>query len=192
MPIIKGNYYTQSHFRFELDHVQVSKLIALFLTQVVAPSAKMPRTTLTFQIVDQPPSEPRTIEEGGNILSDAYVGLTPCNKSDGNSVLTGPSCVDDIRQPNGVDIEAMGKSEMELIYEKLQKLAVNGEASDSDPVYEVQEFGNANKMHDDSQEGSVPQEENMKESSLLPSDLQSIIAEVVILDSVISTYKQYL
>ncbi|XP_021769633.1 kelch-like protein 5 isoform X1 [Chenopodium quinoa] len=172
MSIIKGNYYSHSHFRFELDHVQVSKLIVLFSTQVVASSATIPKSIGNWQIVHQNPSEPRTI---GN------VDPTPCSESNGHSGLSGPSCLDEMPQQIGADIEATEKNETELIYVKLQKLAANCEPLDSCPTSEVQEFGNNNKMHDEydgSLEGNRAQEENLKENSLLPSDLQSIIAEL--------------
>lgn len=175
--IIKGNYYTQTHFQFELDHVQVSKLTALFLTQVVTPSTTMPGNTEIWQIVDQHPSEPREKDA----ISDAYVGPIPCNESNGHLVLAySSSCLDETHQPLGIDKEAIEKGETVLVYEKLRKLAENFDPSDSYHTSEVQEFGNGNKMHDEgdgSQETSMTQE-NMRDSPLLPSDLQSIIAEL--------------
>ncbi|KAL2901111.1 B2 protein [Bienertia sinuspersici] len=174
-PIIKGNYYTHKHFRFELDHAQVSKLITLFLTQAVAPSATMPRTKGNWQIVNQYPSDPRAREEGGNDLSDACVGPT---YNGSNEFLSGPSsCPDGIHQTTGNDIEALGKDEMDLIYEKLQMLAANGESLESSG--EVHET--TRNMHDEvdgSLEEKMGQVENFKESTLLPSDLRSIIDEL--------------
>lgn len=78
-------------------------------------------------------------------------------------------------------MKTIDQNEMDMIYEKLQKLADSGESLDSYPTGKVQNFENMNKMHDEidnSQEDNMAQLENIKECSLSPSDMQSIIAEV--------------
>lgn len=180
-PIIKGNYYSPTHFQFELDHAQVGKLITLLSTQLVAPSATMLRATGKWQIANQHPSEPRAKKEDRIKLPAAYVNPTTCSESDGSLILTGPSSyLDRIHQPIQNDIEAMEKHEVGLIYEKLQRLAETCEPFDSHSTRQVQ--GLETKMHNEddySQGENLGQQESTNESFSLPSDLNSFIAEVI-------------
>ncbi|XP_074302099.1 uncharacterized protein LOC141633542 isoform X3 [Silene latifolia] len=68
-PVIQENYYTHSHFCFELDHVQANKLIALFSTQVVAP-APSTRNPGNSEILNLRPPRLRIGECNENVASD--------------------------------------------------------------------------------------------------------------------------
>ncbi|CAO2820176.1 unnamed protein product [Amaranthus hypochondriacus] len=187
-PIIKGNYYSHSHFKFELDHAQVSKLIALFSTQVVAPSAVMVKSD--WPIVNQNPSSLKTREAVEFNLSNAYDGATPCNESKMHLALSGStSCLDETHQPLDTDLETTQRNEMDLIDEKLQKLGVNCGPFESYPSSPLQEVGNIIMMHsedDDIPEQKFGQEENIKENLKKPSEIQSMIDEL----QVLKTFKQ--
>lgn len=160
----------------------MSKLIALFSTQVVAPSAVMVKSD--WPIVNQNPSSLKTREAVEFNLSNAYDGATPCNESKMHLALSGStSCLDETHQPLDTDLETTQRNETDLIDEKLQKLGVNCGPFESYPSSPLQEVGNIIMMHsedDDIPEQKFGQEENIKENLKKPSEIQSMIDEVVI------------
>ncbi|XP_074264474.1 uncharacterized protein LOC141586966 isoform X2 [Silene latifolia] len=157
-PIIKENYYTPNHFRFELDHVQASKLIALFSMQVLAPSSSVIKNTGNRKMLN--PRQLRLLngESDGTMSSDAIV--TPNFDDDSNEhlILTDPSI------SNGEKHHCLS-DDMEVIETQ---------------VYEPL---NGNTMHFEaggSQEKQSVEDDNVKDSTLLPPDYQSIITQLML------------
>ncbi|GMI96412.1 hypothetical protein like AT5G01660 [Hibiscus trionum] len=65
-PIIADNYYSRSHFWFELDHVQTSKLMSLLASLTVSPSTYLPHNTAKWTNIFQPlPSSGTKMEDEG-------------------------------------------------------------------------------------------------------------------------------
>ncbi|KAH9620293.1 hypothetical protein KSS87_005399 [Heliosperma pusillum] len=192
-PIIKGNYYTQNHFRFELDHVQASKLIALFSTQVLAPSSPVIKNTGNWKILN--PRQLRLLngESDGTMSSGAAV-TNFYDDSNEHLILTDPSISNEERHHCLSDnMEVIGKNDMELIHKKLQTLAVNFEQLDSVSETQVYEPLNGNTMHLEaggSQQKQSFEDNNVKDSSLLPPDYPSIITQLMLEVQELKAFKQ--
>lgn len=65
-PVIAHNYYSHTHFWFELDHGQSNKLISLLASSAVAPSMSLPQNAATLRNTFQaPPSNGKKNEFSG-------------------------------------------------------------------------------------------------------------------------------
>ncbi|KAL9242568.1 hypothetical protein vseg_016555 [Gypsophila vaccaria] len=167
LPIIEGNYYTQNHFRFELDHVQANKLIALFSTQVVIQSQPTFRSAGNVKILN-----PRHIRflngENDGVPSDVIVSSNFHNESNDHLIQTNPSTSHEETRPCSND-------DMEVIethkHESLNALTVHFEAGGS-------------------HEKQIAKEDDVKDNSLLPLDNPSIIAQLMLEVRELKAFKQ--
>ncbi|KAJ6425177.1 hypothetical protein OIU84_025867 [Salix udensis] len=118
-PIIADNYYNHNQFWFELDHVQTSKLMSLSASLAVSPGTSV----LT-----------QKMEKWGNISQPG-----PLPKSRVQDV-------DNQRGKDQLDMTAVEQEEKELIFKKLQELALRSEpqasslrdgTEDSPPMHDM-------------------------------------------------------
>ncbi|KAK9668542.1 hypothetical protein RND81_13G068000 [Saponaria officinalis] len=166
-PIIEGNYYTQNHFRFELDHVQANKLVALFSTQVVAPPPSAFRSTGNLKILN-----PRQLRfpngESDGVPFDDVGSSKLCNESNDHLIPTNPStrheetpqCITD-------DMEVIETR----VHESLNTNTAHLEAGGS--------HGKENAKEDD-----------VKDNTLLPLDYPSIIAQLMLEVRELKSFKE--
>lgn len=137
-PIIADNYYSQTHFRFELDHAQASKLMSMFSSLVVAPRPFIPQNPPKWTAVVQKfPSNIKREESGTPEPSP----LTDNFASSCDSIGTSATSDDSLRldEKNQLAEASLCNSivesdEKNLIYMKLKELAFRSEFTDSNNI----------------------------------------------------------
>ncbi|KAL6528570.1 hypothetical protein OROMI_029215 [Orobanche minor] len=124
-PIIMDNYYSQSHFWFELDHVQASKLLSKLSSLAVAPGTFIPQN---------PPKLTAVIkrdESRASDLADGFVNshdsIGSWTNSDDSLFLNGNNQLMDASSRN----QMAEFDEKDLIYLKLKELAIGCEFPDA-------------------------------------------------------------
>ncbi|KAF8402551.1 hypothetical protein HHK36_010637 [Tetracentron sinense] len=187
-PIISDNYYTQSHFWFELDHAQTSRLISLFSSSAVPPSTSAQQNTAKWRSMFKPVPTLETRQEGEVLKAPpSDVGFTnsyETNAEWGSSCV--PPSLDEETQPLEahieVEAEAEEKNEEELVYLKLQQLSLNRGCSNSATVDDGEDnvpfVTSDGHLEDGCSLGQMVFEEN-EDISISPSDVPSIVAQLM-------------
>lgn len=132
-PIIADNYYTQNHFRFELDHVQVTKLISVFSSLTVGSGSWISRSPKkSLAVVKRSPSNENVEKIGpsdptysnGDIANANDFIETSADSDDSQSCnknqLKEASPCNQMQEPD----------EKDIIYVKLRELAFSHAPSD--------------------------------------------------------------
>lgn len=163
-PIIADNYYNPSHFWFELDHAQTSKLLSLLSS---LPNYKTESRHNLFQAL--PSSSAREKGEVFKGLASEldYAQFGQISKKSGSHSSGGES------QLGGDDNDS-------IVYMKLKSLASNRQNSDSALMGYREEIATMNDIGLD-EKGFIDDQLNEKgvESADFSSDLQSIVAKVL-------------
>ncbi|KAL0011391.1 hypothetical protein SO802_006499 [Lithocarpus litseifolius] len=135
-PIISGNYYSQNHFWFELDHAQASRLMSLLSSLVVAPSASVPQNTAKWKTIFQalPPNDAGEEGEGFKPLS-LETGHSNYSSWKSDSTVVASS-FDGNNQPLGacLDTELVKQDENDVICMKLKELSLQPVSSSSNGI----------------------------------------------------------
>ncbi|KAJ6750428.1 hypothetical protein OIU85_001007 [Salix viminalis] len=147
-PIIADNYYNHNQFWFELDHVQTSKLMSLSASLAVSPGTSV----LTQKIekwgnISQPGPLPKSRVQGeGDNLPASEIDYTDNSSTKSDSTHLASSDVDNQRGKDQLDMTAVDQEEKELIFKKLQELALRSEpqasslrdgTEDSPPMHDM-------------------------------------------------------
>ncbi|KZV17153.1 ring canal kelch [Dorcoceras hygrometricum] len=146
-PIIIDNYYSQSHFLFELDHIQASKLISKLTSLALAPSMYTPRhpqkslsakrrLPVTTQRKEPQAQEPLYFTDDFANSDDSFGIL---GNSDDSLCLDGGNLLMEVALSNQND----GHEEQDLICMKLKELARQYTAEDM-----TGQFGEVTRMED--------------------------------------------
>lgn len=147
-PIIADNYYNHNHFWFELDHVQTSKLMSLLASLAVSPGTcvltqKIEKWRNMFQ--PGPLSKSREEDEGDN-LPASEIDHTDNSSTKSYSTRIASSDVDNQPVKDQLGVTAVEQEEKELIFKKLQELALRSEpqasslrdgTEDSPPLHDM-------------------------------------------------------
>jgi kelch-like protein 20 len=128
-PIIADNYYNHNHFWFELDHVQTSKLMSLLASLAVSPGTsvltqKIEKWRNMFQ--PGPLSKSREEDEGDNLRA-SEIDHTDNSSTKSDSTRIASSDVDNQPVKDQLGVTAVEQEEKELIFKKLQELALRSE-----------------------------------------------------------------
>ncbi|PIN26334.1 hypothetical protein CDL12_00920 [Handroanthus impetiginosus] len=129
-PIIIDNYYSQTHFWFELDHAQASKLMSKLSSLAVASRPFIPQNPPALRtIIQRFPSNKKTEENGASELPPFKDDFAESHDSIGTSATSDDSvCSDGNNQLVDSSLcNQMIEIEKDLIYEKLKELALNGD-----------------------------------------------------------------
>ncbi|KAK3227410.1 hypothetical protein Dsin_007272 [Dipteronia sinensis] len=205
-PIIADNYYNHSHFWFELDHAQASKLMYLLASAAVAPSSFVPENTARKKFFQPLPSTDKKEESEGfrplaleehvrrsswaSDVSDSDPSVDEENAEDElfrlmasefehfrESDSTGNASLDGHHQ----QLEAHSQDEEDLILGKLKSLAFDHEQRDfSLTAYEGEHAVNKDKHLGD--EDPISKQVNFTENNeyrCSSSHCQSTIAELL-------------
>ncbi|KAG8647813.1 ring canal kelch homolog isoform X2 [Manihot esculenta] len=128
-PIIADNYYNRSHFWFELDHAQTSKLMSLLASFAVSPITSIYENTTQLRIMYQPASLPQKRDGGFETLASEVQNHSGW-EIDSVDV---SSCLDGMNRPleNQLDTDILEQDEENLVLKQLQELAPKHEPKDS-------------------------------------------------------------
>ncbi|KAJ8898926.1 hypothetical protein K2173_008420 [Erythroxylum novogranatense] len=131
-PKILDNYYSHHHFYFELDHTQASQLISLFTSIAVTPSPGVPQNSkklrAKYQVLQS--HEVREDDEGFKPLSALVKRSHRSVVKRGDPDHTSPLYEDNQSVGDQLDRETSEEDERDLIYQKLQKLALSYQTQD--------------------------------------------------------------
>ncbi|KAL8036779.1 hypothetical protein ABFX02_12G181000 [Erythranthe guttata] len=137
-PIIIDNYYSQTHFWFELDHAQANKLISMLSSLAVAPRPFVPQNLpKRTAIVQRLPSSNKREESGVSeppLLTDDFVNS---HDSIGTSATAnGTLCLGENNQwmEASTSNSMVECNEKDLIYMKLKELALSSEFKDGNMI----------------------------------------------------------
>ena len=184
-PIIADNYYSSSHFWFELDHAQTSKLISLLSSRVVAPSAFAPQNSAAWRTLIRPPP-PRNMKEEGED-SEPLSKINSAHSDQSNRKLGSSDvapCLDQSNLPLEAppDKQVVENDEKGLILLQLQELVLSREYKDSTSSNCV---GDSDLVNDSQLDGKglvkeqMVLEERNEDSSVSSSGFHHVIAQVV-------------
>ncbi|XP_062165842.1 uncharacterized protein LOC133872362 isoform X2 [Alnus glutinosa] len=131
-PIIADNYYSQTHFRFELDHAQTSRLISLLASLAVAPGTSVTQSAAKWRTSFQ--ALPQN-DAGGKVNGFKALALEiehsnhSNQKSDSTDVA---SSFDEDNRPLEAQLDAklVEQDEKNVILMKLKELALRCEHQD--------------------------------------------------------------
>jgi hypothetical protein len=131
-PIIADNYYSQTHFRFELDHAQTSRLISLLASLAVAPGTSVTQSAAKRRTIFQalPPNDAGGKGKGFKALAlEIEHSDHSSQKSDSTDVA---SSFDEDNQPLEAQLDAnlVDQDEKNVILMKLKELALRCEHQD--------------------------------------------------------------
>lgn len=132
-PVISDNYYSGSHFWFELDHVQANNLISLLSSLPITASTSAPQSTTRWRDLFQTvPSHDRREELEGLNLPVLKIDFPNLYKSTelGSSDIAISLDADDHQLKNFLDKQVVKKEEEDFIYMKLKELTHNRKLSD--------------------------------------------------------------
>ncbi|XP_002264808.1 uncharacterized protein LOC100267149 isoform X3 [Vitis vinifera] len=184
-PIIADNYYSQSHFWFELDHAQASKLISLLSSRAVAPSASVPQNSAAWRTLFRPLPLCNKKEEGEDSKPPSKIDSAHSDQLDrklGSSDVA--PCLDESNLPleASSDKQVVENDEKGLILLKLQELVLNREYKDSSSSSYVEDSAVVNDSHLDDK-GLVKEqmvlEDRNEDSPVSSSDFHPVIAQLI-------------
>ncbi|WVZ16243.1 hypothetical protein V8G54_009225 [Vigna mungo] len=158
-PVIEGNYYTNNHFWFELDHKQANKLTSLLASLAFASGCNLKWKTVS-------PSFPSKVGEAFEIPeseSEAQHFTRPCKRTYSTEVTY--SLDGDIRSlDTQAVVEEVNENELNLVYEKLKKIALGHESQDlslSDNVNDTPDENDACTVENDQKENDTLHENDV-------------------------------
>ncbi|XP_061375812.1 uncharacterized protein LOC133317928 [Gastrolobium bilobum] len=173
--VIGGNYYTNNHFWFELDHRQTSKLMSLLVCLAIAPGTPISRCTMKLRTVSPCPPSCKTQKK-----DEAFETLESETKH-----FTSSSRRTDFTEIKPLDrhtiVKEVNQDEKNLIYMKLKELALareNQELSLTDNVKDTDDENNMCYVEKGCLEVPADSEKN-EESSSPPFEYQYIIDQLM-------------
>ncbi|XP_041024850.1 uncharacterized protein LOC121265327 isoform X2 [Juglans microcarpa x Juglans regia] len=131
-PIIIDNYYSHTHFWFELDRAQTNRLMSLFASLVDAPSSCLPHNSAKWRTIFQPLPRNNAGEEGEE-LNPLALEIKHSNPSSQKSDSTDVASSFDVDSPileAQLDAELAELDEIKVILTKLKELALCHEHQD--------------------------------------------------------------
>ncbi|KAI3447828.1 hypothetical protein Pfo_004493 [Paulownia fortunei] len=140
-PIIADNYYSQTHFWFELDHAQASKLMSKLSSLAVAPRPVIPQIPPEWTAVMQRfPSNNKREETGASKPPPLTDHFADSHYSTGTSATSDDSrCLDGKNQLMEASLcnQIVEFDEKELIHMKLKELTLSCESPDANIIGRV-------------------------------------------------------
>ncbi|KAK1365556.1 DCD domain-containing protein [Heracleum sosnowskyi] len=164
-PIIIDNYYSQTHFWFELDYAQTNKLMSLLSSLAVAPSTSLPQNVAKWRNLfnDMPLAHK---EEGTEVNeTDSDVDFYQLYKSNADMLLPtsdavpGFSCNSQPSEPH-FKKRTVPEDKKEYILMKLKEMTLAREHSDSSLKQSVEDTAVVNDVR-------VEQSSILKEQEIL-------------------------
>ncbi|KOM57969.1 hypothetical protein LR48_Vigan11g100200 [Vigna angularis] len=156
-PVIAGNYYSNNHFWFELDHRQANKLTSLLASLAFASGCNLKWKTVS-------PSLPSKEGEAFEIHESETQHFTRSNKRTYSTEVTS-SLDGDIRSlDTQAVVEEVSENEFNLVYEKLKKMALGHESQDlslSDNVNDTPDENDACTVENDENENDTHDENDV-------------------------------
>ncbi|KAF5472095.1 hypothetical protein F2P56_008837 [Juglans regia] len=131
-PIIIDNYYSHTHFWFELDCAQTNRLMSLFASLADAPSSCLPHNSAKWRTVFQPLPQNNAGEEGEG-LNPLALEIKHSNPSSQKSDSTDVASSFDVDSPileAQLDAKFTEQDEIKVILTKLKELALCHEHQD--------------------------------------------------------------
>ncbi|KAL0426199.1 UNVERIFIED_CONTAM: B2 protein [Sesamum latifolium] len=196
-PIITDNYYSQSHFWFELDHAQASRLMSKFSSLGVAPRPFIPQNPPKWNVKMQRfPSKDKREESGAVVPPPLTDDFANSNDSIGTSVTSEDSiCLDQNNQLMEPSLcnQMVEFDEKGLIYMKLKELSLSCETRDSNMIGHL--VGDASTSdvdleHETHGADMVNLGKKSSGSSLDSLDYPAIVAQLVREMEELKTFKQ--
>jgi len=155
-PVIAGNYYTNNHFWFELDHRQANKLTSLLASLAFASGCNLKWKTVF-------PSVPSKEDEAFEIPESEKQHFTRSSKRTYSTEVTS-SLDGNIRSlDTQLVLKEVNENEINLVYEKLKKIALGHESQDlsiSDNVNDITDENDSCTVENDEKENDTPHENN--------------------------------
>ncbi|KAG8377082.1 hypothetical protein BUALT_Bualt09G0131400 [Buddleja alternifolia] len=134
-PVIIDNYYSQTHFWFELDHAQANKLMSKLSSLAVSSGSSMPQITQKWTpVVPKFTSQNKGGESGASELPSLSDDFANSFDSIGTSTTSDdPLCLDGNNQLRESSLcnQMVQPDEKDLIYMKLKELALGYEFPDT-------------------------------------------------------------
>lgn len=163
-PIIIDNYYSQTHFWFELDHAQTNKLMSLLSSLAVAPSTSLPQNVAKWRNLFK--DMPLAHKEEGNEVNetDSYVDFYQLYKSNADMLLPtsdavpGSSCNNQPSEPH-FKKRTLPSDKKEYILMKLKEMTLTREHSDSSLKQSVEDTAIVNDVS--MEQSSIPKEQEI-------------------------------
>ncbi|XP_059462373.1 uncharacterized protein LOC132191396 isoform X3 [Corylus avellana] len=182
-PIIADNYYSQTHFRFELDHAQTSRLISLLASLAVAPGTSVAQSAAKWRTIFQalPPNDAGGKGKGFKALAlEIEHSDHSSQKSDSTDVA---SSFDEDNRPLEAELDAklVEQDEKNVILMKLKELALRCEHQDMPVLGFVDDTAvmNGIQLEDKTFLGKpTGVEEKKEESPHSSAECQSTIAQL--------------
>ncbi|GAB2270721.1 hypothetical protein Dimus_005592 [Dionaea muscipula] len=185
--IIKDNYYNRDHFWFELDHAQANKLVALFSSHVVSPGSSM-QITAKRQI-GALTSRKDTGEGIKSRTTETHFACPNESMRNSASVLSSVTLYGDGNCSQEAKLITEENQE-EIIYEKLQKLALGSDQSDSSRMGNItQDVRLETDQADDLQTEEIIKGDHIESSFLPSSDFPSVVAQLMQEIEVLKAFK---
>ncbi|KAG6640261.1 hypothetical protein I3843_10G153000 [Carya illinoinensis] len=178
-PIISDNYYTETHFWFELDHAQATRLMSLF-SLAVAPSTSVPQNTAKCRAIFWPLPLNDVVEK-----SEGFKPLTleikhsnqSSQKLDSTDVASSFDGYNQISEAHS-NVNLVEQDEKEVILMKLKELARCHEHQDLPTLRNVENTSIMNEENPNSSSGVEENEDNPQSSSECQSIITQLIQEV--------------
>ncbi|KAL0344423.1 UNVERIFIED_CONTAM: B2 protein [Sesamum radiatum] len=196
-PIIIDNYYSQSHFWFELDHAQASRLMSKFSSLGVAPRPFTPQNPPKWNVKMQRfPSNNKREESGAVVLPPLTDDFANSNDSIGTSVTSeGSICLDQNNQLIEPSLcnQMVEFDEKDLIYMKLKELSLSCETRDTNMIGHLvgdASTSDVNLEHETHNCDLVNLGKKSNGSSLDSLDYPAIVAQLVREMEELKTFKQ--
>ncbi|XP_010266728.1 PREDICTED: uncharacterized protein LOC104604166 isoform X2 [Nelumbo nucifera] len=156
--IIEDNYYSSSHFYFELDHKQTRDLIALFSSSPVQGSTTLPNSSVNWNTLPMVLSNPiRTRGDDGSITPTSEMDVGQSDQFNMESWLSGAaSSLDDVSESleehkDGVVEENFEKQEE--VYRRLLEISKTRERCNSSPKENAEDIASPSMVNDKHSEG---------------------------------------
>lgn len=124
---IIDNYYGQSHFRFELDHAQASRLLSQFSSLAVAPGIPLQRNPPIWPTKQRFPPTNKINQSGVSESPALTDNFSNYDDSVSTSTASDNSFCINGNQPEQFD-------EKDLIYMKLKELSLSSKLANADPT----------------------------------------------------------
>ncbi|XP_020549533.1 kelch-like protein 1 isoform X3 [Sesamum indicum] len=196
-PIIIDNYYSQSHFWFELDHAQASRLMSKFSSLGVAPRPFIPQNPPKWNVKMQRfPSNDKREESGAAVPPPLTDDFANSNDSIGTSVTSEDSvCLDQNNQLMEPSLrnQMVEFDEKGLIYMKLKELSLSCESRDTNMIGHLLGDASTSEVdleHETHDADMVNSGKRSDRSSLDSLDYPAIIAQLVREMEELKTFKQ--
>ncbi|KAI3472841.1 hypothetical protein Pfo_029970 [Paulownia fortunei] len=187
-PIIADNYYSQTHFWFELDHAQASKLLSKLSSLVVGPRSFIPQNPQKRTgVIKRFPSDDKKEESGASEppsltddFANSYDSIGSLATSDDSQCLDRNNQLKEVSLCNQ-NYQMIQPDEKDLIYMKLKELALDRESSDANIMRHVVEAASTDDVdleHETQDNALITLGKGNDESTFNSLDYPAIIAQL--------------